>query len=209
MIRRALAALAACFALTVHADTLDRVLYVSAQSATLVDWAQTREIVRNPNFKEGNPLLGENPSDSKIGAVMLTRMAVTHLIYTKVQDEYRTAMLASINVVWWGVVVHNHRLGVRPFKTDDKWTGPDKVKHMAAGAIAGAAVTGYTGEAWKGCAASAVLGWVKEMHDQRKGTPSMQDFAVTAAAGCAASYGTAWAVAPTRDGFAVAYNKEF
>lgn len=165
------------------ASTLDRTLYYSAQAATVMDWVQTKEITRNPNFKEGNPLLGEKPSDGKIAAVMLTRMAATHFVYTKVEGDYRTAVLGALNVVWWGVVAHNHRLGVRPFD-DDPWTGQDKTKHLAVGLAMGALSQAFT-DRRTGFAVCSTIGIAKELIDKKA---SYKDAAITAL-GCAGGVG--------------------
>ena len=95
--------------------------------------------------------------------------------------------------------------------TSDPWRGPDKTKHAIGGAAIGAAVTYATKEPLYGSIAAVGAGFAKEALDRRSAshTCSFQDFAVTAAAGIAASYGTAWVLLPKRDGVQIAYVKAF
>ena len=61
--------------------------------------------------------------------------------------------------------------------------------------------------------ATAVVGALKEVHDAQhrdKHTPSYKDFAVTAAAGCAAAYSTQWLfLIPGKGGATVQFTKHF
>lgn len=78
------------------------------------------------------------------------------------------------------------------FVTDDSWTGPDKIKHLAFG-VAIAFAGGLMFDPMIGLAAGAGIGVAKEVYDgvSGKGTASLQDMIVTvvgAAAGAAASH---------------------
>ena len=95
--------------------------------------------------------------------------------------------------------------------TSDLWRGPDKTKHAIAGAAIGAGVTLATKDPLVGGIAATAVAAAKELVDRRSPdhTCSFQDFAVTAAAGWAAAYGTAWLVLPKRDGVQVVYSRSF
>ena len=99
----------------------------------------------------------------------------------------------------------------RKCTTSDLWRGPDKTKHALAGGAIGAAVTAATKEPLYGALAATGVGLAKELVDRRypSHTCSLQDFAVTAAAGWAGAYGTAWLILPRRDGVQVAYVARF
>ena len=63
----------------------------------------------------------------------------------------------------------------------DEWTGPDKVKHIAAGALIAAPVSMLT-DSWRaGAAAGCAVGVLKEINDMRSQghTPSYKDAVVT------------------------------
>ena len=65
--------------------TTQKALYLSAQSATVIDWAQTRYIAKNPDkFTEVNPLLGEKPSTDKVDAFMVARLALKVILVSNV-----------------------------------------------------------------------------------------------------------------------------
>lgn len=99
----------------------------------------------------------------------------------------------------------------RKCTTSDLWRGPDKTKHAIAGAAIGAAVTAATREPLYGALAATGVAIGKELVDRRfpAHTCSFQDFAVTAAAGWAGAYGTAWLILPKRDGVQVAFSARF
>lgn len=82
----------------------------------------------------------------------------------------------------------------------DEWTGPDKTKHFAGGALIGAAVTAAARDERWGVAAGCAVGAVKEAYDARnreQHTPSFKDFAVTCAGAYLGSKGTGWVLTRT------------
>lgn len=95
----------------------------------------------------------------------------------------------------------------------DEWTGRDKKLHASGGAGIGAATTLVFKDARYGCTAATAVGALKEAYDARhrdQHTPSFKDFAVTAAAGCAAAYSTQWLfVVPKQGGAEVVWSKRF
>jgi len=73
------------------------------QTAVLQDWAQTRQIARNPdNYYEDKlkNVIGEHPSQSKVNAYMLPRMALHYAVGKKLPDSlklpYQLATLAEV-----------------------------------------------------------------------------------------------------------------
>lgn len=92
--------------------------------------------------------------------------------------------------------------------TADKWTGPDKTKHVLAGAAAGSLGTLAFGSPLKGFAFGAAVGVAKELYDRKHGgTCSFQDGVMTALGAAAGAYGTAWIVAPRKGGVFVGFSK--
>lgn len=92
--------------------------------------------------------------------------------------------------------------------TADKWTGPDKNKHILAGAAIGAAGTLVFDSPHKGFLLGAAVGIAKELHDRKGGgTCSLQDGVMTALGAAAGAYGTAWIVAPRKNGVFVGFSK--
>lgn len=81
----------------------------------------------------------------------------------------------------------------------EPWTGPDKDKHAAVGAVVGAAVALKFDSAAAGCAAASAVGALKEVYDAQnraRHTPSFKDFAATAAFGCISAFGAQAIVSP-------------
>ena len=98
-----------------------------------------------------------------------------------------------------------------PCTTHDKWTGPDKAKHFAAGAVIGSATTLVFKDANIGFAVGAGVGLLKELKDRRSPAHSCsaQDFVVTSLGAAVGAYGTGWIIAPQRGGAMVGYVGKF
>lgn len=75
-----------------------------------IDYLQTREIATSPKFYEANPLIGENPSITRVNTFFI----IDALIHAGIQH---TKYKQYWNVVFVGfkatAVAHNFRLGVR------------------------------------------------------------------------------------------------
>ncbi len=92
--------------------------------------------------------------------------------------------------------------------TADKWTGPDKNKHVLVGAAIGAAGTLVFKDPLPGFLLGTAVGIAKELHDRKNGgTCSLQDGVMTALGAAAGAYGTAWIVAPRKDGVFIGFSK--
>lgn len=76
------------------------------------DWAQTREIARNPDrFWEANPLLGRHPTLGQVNRHFIVStglgLAVAHYL-----PEHRKSMFQLWFAIEGAVVLHNLRVGV-------------------------------------------------------------------------------------------------
>ena len=81
-------------------------------TAHAIDWAQTRNIGRNPRYEEMNPILGRKPSSGKIDAYFIMTPILGYLVLDAL-PQYRTAILAVASLVEIGVVAHNYRIGIK------------------------------------------------------------------------------------------------
>ena len=85
----------------------------AAAAVRLADWAQTRNIVRNPDrFREVNPLIGEHPSRGRVDGVFILGSA---LLFAAAHyfPEYRKSILQVYVVIGGGVVARNASIGVK------------------------------------------------------------------------------------------------
>jgi uncharacterized protein YfiM (DUF2279 family) len=90
----------------------------------------------------------------------------------------------------------------------DEWTGRDKSLHFIAGAAVGAAVTVATERRDYGIAAGVAVGLAKEIYDSQhrdRHTPSVKDFAVTAAGAVVGAYVVGLIVGPRFIGYATTF----
>lgn len=90
-----------------------------------------------------------------------------------------------------------------PCTSRDAWTGPDKTKHFAGGAVIASATYLATGSKAEAILMSIGIAALKETADRVSKTHvcSLQDFAITVAGGVAGAYGTSWVVGPRYIGF--------
>lgn len=193
-------------------DTTDKALYAAAQGATIIDWAQTRSFIKQPDkFAEGNPLLGRNPSQGRVDAFMAGRLGLQHLLFTSVPEAYRKPVMIGFAVTSWAAVVSNHSIGVQA----DGFGGQDKLAHFALSAAAGATARAYLGEDssdTKAVAVAMIPGAVKELADAtRKGGTgwSNRDMVANLLGAVVGVKLTGWGVSKTRDGVQVSYSTKF
>jgi hypothetical protein len=81
--------------------------------AHTIDWAQTRNIARNPLFEERNPFLDRKPSNSQVNAHFILTPIVGYFILDALPSGYRTTALTVLNVIEVGVVGHNFSIGIK------------------------------------------------------------------------------------------------
>ncbi len=79
-----------------------------------VDWSQTRYIANNPKrFHEMNPVIGRNPSISRVNQYFLItaflHLAISHYL----PENYRIAWQGATIFVSAGLVRHNYSVGIK------------------------------------------------------------------------------------------------
>lgn len=80
---------------------------------TTADWAQTRNIARNPHkWYETNPLLGEHPSVSKVDKHFIISGIVGAFVLESLPSKYRDWALNAGIMIEVGCVVNNFNLGI-------------------------------------------------------------------------------------------------
>lgn len=91
-------------------DTQREAMYLTLHA---IDWAQTRNIARNPDrWGETNAILGNNPSVDRVDAYF-TAMALMHYaIAVSLPTEYRAIFQYVTIGVEAGYVRHNLQFGV-------------------------------------------------------------------------------------------------
>ena len=84
-------------------------LYVVGSS---LDYMQTKEVLKSPYYKEGNPLFGSNPSPERL---LLQKTVATGFLYFTMDriksTRGRRKGLLTANAIQWGVVIHNEHIG--------------------------------------------------------------------------------------------------
>jgi len=80
---------------------------------TAMDWQQTKEITRNPNYYEKNPILGHNPKQNKIDAYFLSCAFMHTTIAYYLPEKYRRVWQYLFIGIETGYVAHNYNAGVR------------------------------------------------------------------------------------------------
>jgi hypothetical protein len=79
----------------------------------IADYAQTRDIKNHQGFYETNPLLGRNPSDSRIRNYFIS----SALIHTGIAYNMKPAMRKDFQyatiALQVAVILHNKKIGLR------------------------------------------------------------------------------------------------
>lgn len=91
------------------ADTYREVTYLTFLS---IDWAQTRNFIRNPRCYEHNVLLGEHPSQDKVDAAIIAT-ALAHIYVARLLPEEWRAPFQYVSIgIEAGSVAHNFSIGI-------------------------------------------------------------------------------------------------
>ena len=91
----------------------DQALLVVGSVLHVMDWGQTRYIVKNSDrYRELNPILGEYPTMGEVNAYMLAT-AVLIPVLAHYLPEYRSIILGLWVATQATVVGRNYSLGVR------------------------------------------------------------------------------------------------
>lgn len=99
-----------CLASWSTADTQRQIAYGLLHT---MDWMQTHEVSRNPDYRELNPILGPNPSEGRINTYFAATLVGHTVISYYLPDNYRR---------WWqfitigfeaGVVGRNASMGIK------------------------------------------------------------------------------------------------
>ena len=92
------------------ADTGREAVYLTLHS---IDWAQTRNIARNPDkWYEQNSYLGKHPSVAQVDRYFIAAGAIQFAVAYYLPAEYRKAFQYVTIGVEGGAVVHNFSLGI-------------------------------------------------------------------------------------------------
>ena len=84
----------------------------SFQTLQMIDMMQTIEIMDDPRYKELNPIF-RGRTDGEVYALFLTGSILHYAITNRLSGKYRKRWLQWTNLVSFGFVFHNHKLGVR------------------------------------------------------------------------------------------------
>ena len=104
------------FALTVtytaKAEDSLRVNYVLMNTTLAIDWLQTREISRNPNFFELNPILGKYPSKRDVDLYFLTATILINVGARALPPKYERHFINAVSTIQLFTIGRNAALGV-------------------------------------------------------------------------------------------------
>ena len=91
-------------------DTKREAVYLTLHT---LDWAQTRNIARNPDkWYEQNAVLGKHPSVSQVDRYFITTGVLQFAIAYYLPAEYRKAFQYVTIGIEGGAVAHNFSIGI-------------------------------------------------------------------------------------------------
>lgn len=101
---------------TAHADdwrTEDTQCEIAYQVVAAMDWAQTRNIARNPGrWEEQNPVLGKHPSVGEVDAYFAVMGVLHYAVSEALPVEYRSAWQYVSIILESRSVVNNYSIGL-------------------------------------------------------------------------------------------------
>ena len=93
------------------ADTKREAVYLTLHT---LDWAQTRNIARNPNkWTESNVILGKHPSVPQVDRYFIATGALHLAVAYYLPAEYRKAFQYITIGMEGGMVAHNFSIGLK------------------------------------------------------------------------------------------------
>lgn len=93
-----------------RADSYREAAYLTLHT---MDWAQTRNIARNPAYYEQNSILGKHPSVSQVNQYFAATAALQFAVAYYLPPEYRKAFQYITLGIEFGAVTHNISLGIK------------------------------------------------------------------------------------------------
>jgi len=91
----------------------DKALLGASLGLRTIDYLQTKEIARNPNYHETNPCLGRHPTQGQVDTYFLATAIGEIVIAHFLPSKWRRVWLG----VWIGVsgacVTYNYTIGIR------------------------------------------------------------------------------------------------
>ena len=93
-------------------DNTDKNLFKIYLLGSTLDYMQSKEMLKNPQYHERNPFLGKHPSSDRL---LAQKALSAGIIYwsannARYKRDRRRALLL-INGIQWGVVIHNENIG--------------------------------------------------------------------------------------------------
>lgn len=93
---------------------MDTTLQSVSMTLTVVDWLQTREIVKHPDkWKETNPMLGEHPSMGAVNTYFAGHLAINWFVARWLDPPARTFWQVGIIFNEVDAVTNNISNGIR------------------------------------------------------------------------------------------------
>lgn len=87
-------------------------LYASNTSIA-IDWLQTKEIARNPNYYEKNEILGKYPSQNEVDLYFLGCLTGNTLLYYLIPEPWNKWFVVGVTVSQSKTIFDNHSIGIR------------------------------------------------------------------------------------------------
>jgi len=91
----------------------DTEFQVAVLAIKTIDWLQTKEIARNPDYYEINPILGKHPSQNEVD-LYFACSAIGHTVVAYyLPKKYRRIWQYVFIGISTGLVCHNYNAGIR------------------------------------------------------------------------------------------------
>lgn len=94
-------------------DKIDYSLLGIASAGIVIDWSQTRYIVKHPQtYYETNPILGNYPSMKAVNRFFAKQLMLNGIAASVLPDPFRKLWLSQEIVMRFHTVKHNKSIGI-------------------------------------------------------------------------------------------------
>ena len=93
-------------------NSIDKNLFKTYVLGSTLDYMQSKEMLKKPGYREGNPFLGSHPSSDRLLAQKTLSVGIVYWAANtaKYKKDRRLGLLLA-NGIQWGVVIHNEQVG--------------------------------------------------------------------------------------------------
>ena len=89
----------------------NKILFKQYVLGSTLDYMQSKRMLKNPQYIEGNPFFGDSPSQDRLILQKTAAIGGLYFAMDSLSKENKRKGLLVANGIQWGVVIHNEKIG--------------------------------------------------------------------------------------------------